>query len=290
MGKKTLYTIGVRPEFFLRADDGTITSAYPYIPEHKQDTGKKCRVWFYNDTIKADIPPAQNENNLIKNVTNMLEGIFFLIPSVYHLEPLSAENVSDIDAGDFEYPIPKCAYSNGADATLKPLSPTNPLRFGNGSICIGAKCLKMRVSKVTATKLLDATVGMAEVIFNQSDGAKHRRSLYGQAGMFIPTPYGLEYVTPSNFWFSSPKATSLLYQLCAFVIRSMKLNHALKLLKEIEGDFDMPSIINQSHTFAAISLLGEYIMPRIENKTSELFVEVLASSFRDIRTEWNIAF
>jgi len=58
-------------------------------------------------------------------------------------------------------------------------------------------------------KALDAYLGLPSVLF-EKDGM--RRTLYGKAGAYRPTPYGVEYRVLSNFWLTEEKYMRWVYQ------------------------------------------------------------------------------
>jgi len=72
------------------------------------------------------------------------------------------------------------------------------------------KIAKTEEGHIRIIKLLDLIVGIPCVILDDSKGAVIRRSEYGRAGCFRPTPYGIEYRTPSCWWIKSPITVSLI--------------------------------------------------------------------------------
>lgn len=59
--------------------------------------------------------------------------------------------------------------------------------------------------------ILDVVLGNTCVLLNRSNGAIERRMIYGKAGDFRYTPYGLEYRTLSNFWLRSYPIMSFVF-------------------------------------------------------------------------------
>jgi hypothetical protein len=58
--------------------------------------------------------------------------------------------------------------------------------------------------------LFDILIGNTSVLLDRDPDARVRREVYGRAGEFRLPDYGIEYRTPSNFWFRSSKLLSLL--------------------------------------------------------------------------------
>lgn len=94
------------------------------------------------------------------------------------------------------------AYQRGASVPV--LSPaafergTDSLRFAGGHIHIGYKAVQPEVSEYVVAMLCDATFGLQLV--RAGEKQPERRRFYGRPGRFRPTPYGMEYRTPSNAW------------------------------------------------------------------------------------------
>jgi hypothetical protein len=59
-------------------------------------------------------------------------------------------------------------------------------------------------------KFLDLFAGIIGVLLNPCPGEKYRREIYGKAGSFRYTYYGLEYRTLSNFWMCDKALISLI--------------------------------------------------------------------------------
>jgi hypothetical protein len=77
----------------------------------------------------------------------------------------------------------------------------------------GESFLLSEEGQLRVIKAFDLFVGTACSIFDVDRYAKIRRESYGKAGCFRPTPYGIEYRTPSCWWLKSPFTTSLIFGL-----------------------------------------------------------------------------
>lgn len=85
--------------------------------------------------------------------------------------------------------------------------------------------------------LLDLFCGIPSILLDRSNGALLRRKLYGKAGDYRLTPYGIEYRTLSNFWIKS-------YTLMSFFTGMAR--HALLLLASYyEGKNNIYDILNK---------------------------------------------
>lgn len=87
-------------------------------------------------------------------------------------------------------------------------------RFAGGHIHIGMSVrgvYALPIPKYVLAAMCDASIGLSYLI-NDQQGA--RRAMYGQAGRFRPTKYGIEYRVLSNFWTATPDMTySVAYSL-----------------------------------------------------------------------------
>ena len=61
------------------------------------------------------------------------------------------------------------------------------------------------------TLALGWMISIPTFFLDNDEPAKIRKLKYGKAGCFRPTPYGVEYRTPSCWWIKSPAAMSLIY-------------------------------------------------------------------------------
>lgn len=66
--------------------------------------------------------------------------------------------------------------------------------------------------------LLDILVGNTGVLLDRNPLSAERRKVYGRAGEFRLTPYGVEYRVLSNFWLKSYTIFSLMFALARFAV------------------------------------------------------------------------
>jgi hypothetical protein len=80
---------------------------------------------------------------------------------------------------------------------------------------------KALINPLDTVKMLDLFVGIPAVLIEQGQTPRLRRRMYGKAGSFRYTPYGLEYRVLSNFWMAAPQLMSLFMGLSRFAINIM---------------------------------------------------------------------
>jgi hypothetical protein len=130
------------------------------------------------------------------------------------------------------------------------------LRFAGGHIHLGYKSVRPEVAEYVVAMLCDLTLGLALVC--NGERQPERRALYGQPGRFRPTPYGLEYRTPSNQWLFSG---DLRHALIDGSERLREILHsspeAIRAKWNSVNWVDVLSAIRSEDTSAAIELYGQ---------------------------------
>ena len=117
-------------------------------------------------------------------------------------------------------------------------------------------------------EMLDIILGCTCVLIDRDPWAKKRREVYGQAGDYRLTSYGLEYRTLSNFWLGHYFIMSLVYGLARQAIQAYAYKPAREEIFKIASYYDIPEIINNNDMPMAISLWKE-----MKNKIYPYFYE-----------------
>ncbi len=124
-------------------------------------------------------------------------------------------------------------------------------RYAGGHIHLGYEA---DVPPHVVAQLCDVFLGLPSIGLDKQDG---RRGLYGQAGRFRPTAYGMEYRTLSNFWiFDSNLAYDLGHR--ALRIGAMiegQVGMVQKVYHEIPW-LDVQAAINEENEELAADLLA----------------------------------
>ena len=104
-------------------------------------------------------------------------------------------------------------------------------------------------------KFLDLMISIPTLVLDNGLGSKRRRDKYGKAGCFRPTPYGVEYRTPSCWWLRSPMTTSLIFGFAklAWTLLSSKLDEDFR--NAIDPDEEaVRGIIDESDVKSSIEM------------------------------------
>lgn len=236
--------LGGDPEFFVGDKDGKILPSDKFFPGKNKPyclSFDKDRMWWsrakdakcnklFFDGIQAEINPAPqycreylnyNYWALLKRAHSIIKSNKIVLePSVRVLKKVLDE--ADPEARRFGCMPDFNAYTLGVNTQEMDAS-HHFYRYAGGHIHIGVSSGYLKtISKeyklaykeknhLRIIKFLDVLVGIPSVIFDTGTAAKRRRTKYGLAGCFRPTPYGVEYRTPSCWWLKSPATTSLVY-------------------------------------------------------------------------------
>lgn len=97
-------------------------------------------------------------------------------------------------------------------------------------------------NRVWAVILCDYLLGMYDLMI---DNDKDRRELYGKAGCYRPTPYGVEYRTMGNQWLKTDKDRKVVFTL-ANIISTLAPHEMQLITKTALSRTDVRRLINDS--------------------------------------------
>lgn len=229
--------IGGDPEFFIGDEKGRVRSADDFFPS-KDDPIKVAargdrfsRLFF--DGIQAEMAVAHQScrEYFAGNIEKVWKEVYNRIPSDHRIILSPSEKIrrSVISKADPEARIFGCEPDFNA-YTLTTNTPEmdaseHPHRYAGGHIHLGLasqyltkdkpeyKVAKTEDGHIRIIRFLDLLLTIPTMRLDNDNGSKLRRSKYGKAGCFRPTPYGIEYRTPSCWWLKSPMFVSLVYGL-----------------------------------------------------------------------------
>ena len=222
------FTIGTDPEFMLRKN-GNIFSSIGIVDGTKQKKKKSGDYEFYCDNVLVEValPPSKTRQNFIDNIKNCLIALskevapyepFIQSSHVYDKSQLNCREALEISC------TPEiCAYEMQGVAGDSTLFERVDLRSAGGHIHLGSEVIlrtekDFPVNKFHTIRLLDLFLGIPSILIDKDPTSNARREIYGKAGRFRDTPYGVEYRSMSNFWLGSPVFTGLIYDICEFTL------------------------------------------------------------------------
>lgn len=282
-------SLGGDPEYFISNSRGKILNADAFFPSKKNPIevnsrgGHRSKLFF--DGIQAEMAVAHNgcREYLVDNVRYCFKAIMKRLPKGHKivLKPSAKIQKKVLEIADPEARRFGCAPDFNAYTqtinTPEMDASRHPFRYAGGHIHIGVpdmryrkatdmymKMIKSEERHLEIIKCMDMLVTIPTLLLDNSPAAKRRRSKYGKAGCFRPTPYGIEYRTPSCWWLKSPLTLSIIYGLArlAWLVSAYRLYD--KLLKAVKTDEEtIRGCIDESDEKTVKSLWENNIRPYV---------------------------
>lgn len=206
------------------------------------DLGDGIKAYADNVLVEASFPPCESKEQIVTMLGNVLGriqerldklGNFKLVPQAAHI--YDKDQLTDKTAWE-------CGCTPNFDAYGECMNPSpefsSGLRSGSFHIHLGNKTLTDFDIRHQAIRLLDIFVGVPSIVFDKDKSSGARRALYGKAGEFRPTPYGLEYRVLGNFALRSPKMTNLVFDLVNYAMGHVEIGNC----KDVISRFDSKMI------------------------------------------------
>lgn len=221
------FTFGSDPEFILVDEKGKLKSAIGIVPGSKEKKFEKDGNFFFYDNVLAEctVNPASNAEEAVDNLGKSLRSMAEIVA------PLKITNVS---AGLFEdhemnhkearragCAVEMCAYGMRAipPGKIKKFFRNENFRTAGGHVHLGTSIGMDHEKCVMLIRMLDLFLGIPSLIMDDSQMTVERRRIYGKPGRYRQPEHGVEYRTPGNFWISSPRLTSLFFEICHEVVK-----------------------------------------------------------------------
>lgn len=208
-------TIGADPELFLiNSTSGEVVSSIGIIPGEKgnpyrsDDMPEGYGLEIDNILAEFNIPPVTTKEGFIEAMNYMKNYIKKFIKAKNSKLDILCKASMMVNEDQLQSPEAKlfgCSVDYNAyteEPNPKPQGERTNLRSAGFHIHIGYDDCNVDTS-LMLIKYLDMYLGVPSVL---KDDDTKRRSLYGKAGCFRLTPYGLEYRVLSSY-FLSTKAT-----------------------------------------------------------------------------------
>ena len=207
-------TIGADPELFIR--DSRTGSVVPIVgliggtkdhPIAMEGMADGFAMQEDNVMLEFNIPASATSRRFSRNIESALDyALNFIRIKSEHLEfdvgrcsrMFTTDQLSSKQARIFG-----CSADFGAYEQGQPLPTPNPddlvdgdaaWRFSGGHVHLG---YDSEVPDFVVASFADIYLGLPSVALDKQG---IRRTLYGSAGRFRPTPWGIEYRTLSNYW------------------------------------------------------------------------------------------
>lgn len=297
----TMFTGGTDPEFFLRKA-GQFVSAIPLVPGTKDnpvllDNGSMLQ--HDNVALEFATPVTTNCLMFTESIKHTLNMVKQLLPNEV---TLCATPSADFDLGELDHDEAKeagCepdfdAWKEGVKNKRTSFTDDQTLRSCGGHIHIGhilgegTDFLLDDLGRQLTVKGCDCVHGLASVILDRTKEAIARKTLYGKAGSYRPTDYGVEYRTLSNFWLKSPESVKMIYNMTMNVLDLIKLDRMPKLIADLKPT-EIVRVINTGDFENAVIMFKKHVMPLLPKETIDMFEVVNAHvDSYEMETEWGL--
>ena len=301
---------GYDPEMHLFDNEqGRIVSSIPVLMHDKLDPielGGGMKMYSDNVLTECAAPPC----NSTQEATDQLKVVFTRMQERlgprYRLEPKAAHVYRDEDLKKYPHPTMKDAegkphimdpFAFGCDPNFdvytdserKVTPPKTGLRTGSFHIHIGDMDMATREdspldgykNKALAIRMMDIFVGCASIVMDKDETSPTRKALYGKAGEFRQTPYGIEYRVLGNWFLRSPATTLGILDIADYAMSIVRDGLAMDYVKEISAE-TVQYAINSSNVPVAKAVLYRAGIP-------EKIWDILEKDYKaDVDKGWGI--
>jgi hypothetical protein len=268
------YTIGCDPEFFgMKA--GQFVAMIPFVDGTKDEPAPLPNGGFVmrdNVAVEFGIPPARTVSQWVENINITLADMKEYLPDDIELVAVPSahfprKELNHDEAKEFGCDPDFNAWSGEKNKPPEGCS-TSTFRSCGGHIHVGYvqgsgnDFLLDDYGKLRVIRTMDCFHGMFSTILDNSPEAIARRKLYGKAGCFRPTDYGVEYRTLSNFWCQTDNLKRLMYYLTDDVLTVVRETDDEYVIELCGGPDRVQDVINSGDVKRAkinVGLLREQI-------------------------------
>lgn len=288
--QKQQFSMGTDPEFMLfDKKRNKIVSAIPVVENNKYepiDLGDGYRFYHDNVNVESTVPPSNSPKELVDTMRGLFKRLQEKLPDF----SLNTQASHNFEENECEHPDAKEFGCNPEldvylEDQVQPPEGGHTFRSAGGHIHLGnnnfnAAHKKDRKGyllefedKAEAIKLMDIFVGLPLVLMDNDPTSSARKKLYGKAGRFRVTPYGVEYRTPSPYWLTSPRIAETVANLTFFVLNLGADGKG----KEAIAKMDMALVVNainennkeEAEKLIKVSGLPENLLQEVFNLAQE---------------------
>lgn len=255
-------TIGADPEFFLETTKkGTIVPSQGRIPGTKSEPynlGNGYAVLRDNVAAEYNIYPSKSRADFEERILLGKQMAMNAIP--YHKRRnirISTRSSAMIDS---KYLDNEEALNFGCEPDFNAWSVSENiidkesidprLRCVGGHVHVGYIYKFPELNPLSLVRYMDLFLGVPSVFFDKDTD---RRKLYGNAGAYRPTAYGIEYRTLSNFWIHDLKYVRFVWDATRLAVSSAACQYVIQ--PDSELGYNIQQAINKSDPGLAAEVL-----------------------------------
>lgn len=306
---QTRVTIGTDPEFFLRNKEDNAWESAIDIIEGTKDNPEKLpsgsALQWDNVALEFATPPAGDVEEMIEKIRETFLDLKDKLPDNLEVVAQPSAEFSEDKLLCDEARMFGCDPDYDAWELMQNIPPdpdTTTLRSCGGHIHVGytegcgCEFLHDTFGKFHTIRLMDTFHGIISVVLDNSEAAIRRRELYGKAGCYRSTDYGVEYRVLSNFWLKSPDLVRLMDSLVQDVLNYMK-RYDYEFLTDLDSEFDIvntigaeviQNTINKSDVDMAKTMVDKHLNPYLSDQTKDLLQIALDINETSIEKEWEV--
>ena len=286
-------TWGYDPEQHLFDNEqGRIVSSILVLRQDKMDPielGDGIRMYSDNMLCECAAPPCRST----EEATNQLRTVFGRMKERlgprYRLEAKAAHVYDEDQIVKVENPRiihPETGkphvmdpFAFGCDPNYdvyttserKVTPPNTGLRTGSFHIHIGDADMATREdspldgyrNKALAIRMMDIFVGCASVVMDKDDTTHIRKALYGKAGEFRQTSYGIEYRVLGNWFLRCPQATKAILDMAEHAMEVLRDGLAMDYVRSLSSETIQYAINNNNIPVAKTVLFSAGLPDRL---------------------------
>lgn len=292
------FTMGTDPEFFV-VDGAGFKSAIPLIKGTKESPtilANGAGLQTDNVALEFASPVANSMVGFLASIRGSLGLIHKELPRGYGISSKSAASFSPKELthrGSRKFGCDP-DYNAWTDRVNPiPQLPHPLFRSCGGHVHVGYvdrsnhSFLKTDNGRKSFIRTLDATLGIISVIVDNTKESIMRRVIYGKAGAYRPTEYGIEYRVLSNFWLKNPKLAIMVYRIVDDTLRLMRSDQAKYLISNI-GSATIQDVINGGNVEDAKEIYKSTIAHYIHSDTEVAIDKALKVRGVNINRAWGI--
>jgi hypothetical protein len=266
-------SFGSDPEFMITDRKGNLVSAVEVLQQYSKDNKLKIgdqAIFYDNVNLEMNLRPARTLLEFQTNFQECLEGTRDVLRELgeFYIEARSSadfpiEQMQSPEAKVFGCEPEFCIYHRNEENKILRVEPpildeNSTFRSCGGHIHIGHVCANWVEGGDPAEviKQMDGLVGIVSVILDNDPTSLARRKLYGLAGSHRVTPYGVEYRTLGNFWFTNPDLVKIIYHLTKVAIEFVLTKNTI--IDNIVAPKDLQTIINTANKEKALIVFKQY--------------------------------
>jgi hypothetical protein len=236
-----------------------------------------------NVAIEFGMPPASSETEWVDRLTSTYFEVHEYLPDHLRLVCKSSavfpeDQLNNAEACEFGCMPDFNAWTRKQNPVPNP--PLSGFRSCGGHLHIGENgkltyFLLTNKGKIVTIRTMDAHHGTVSIALDNSEEAIQRRELYGRAGCYRDTDYGVEYRTLSNFWMKEVPFMKLMYRLSNEVVTSLACSFDEVAKWVGKNGKRIQDIINTADIEESMRWIDSELYPRWSDDTKHAFNEAI---------------